>query len=287
MDECAEETMTLAAPKKQKSALKSEDPWQVGYAHLQETYALIQGSPDGEDFQEKAKNALSKADLAIEVFSSIPYPGGTASAHLARASIYTQLADAEEDPLKKAGGVDRALTSCLAAQEALNAEGVQHGQLFDVYSSVSLLLLRLREMIKDDDYQEGLDQLIKANSTLLGEVVAEDIKLRGEGDSLLFTAHMVGALAEIEEDEEQKKDFLITKSFLALQAGHWLETISDPDLIVQALETYQAAWDQIEGENKSSQELRTDPLNCPRCGTMYSPGSIFCSECGASLKEGK
>lgn len=279
--------MLETAQKRLEAASKEKDPWELGYAHLEVTYALLQRSTEPLEFQEDARQALSQADLAIESFSEIPFPGGIASAHLARASIYTELADGEEDELKKVAGVDRALTSCLAAQDALNTEGVHNGQLFDIYSSVSVLFLLMRGMIKDEEFQEQFDQLIAANSTLLGEVVAEDIKLRDEGDSILFTAQMLGAMAEIEEDEEEKKDILRTQSLLALQAGQWLETSSDSGLINQALELCQEAWAKIEPGETPAPELKEDQGNCPQCGSTNAPDAKFCSECGTKLKGGE
>jgi len=277
--------MLEAAQKRLIAATKKGDPWELGYAHLEVSYALLQRSTEWLEYKEDAKNALSQADQAIESFNSIPFPGGIASAHLARASIYTQLADGEGDQLKKIGGVDRALTSCLAAQDALNTEGVHHGQRFDIYSSVSVLLILLRGMIMDEEFQEQFDQLITANSTLLGKVVAEDIKLRDEGGSMLFTAQMLGALAEIEEDEEEKKDIIRTQSMVALQAGQWLETSSDSGLINQALELSQDAWAKIEPGGTPSPKLKKDHHSCPQCGSDNKPGAKYCSECGTSLKE--
>jgi len=279
--------MLKAAQNRLKAATKEGDPWELGYAHLEVSYALLQSSTEPLEFQKDSKQALSQADLAIESFSEIPYPGGIASAHLARASIYTELAGGEEDELKKVAGVDRALTSCLAAQDALNAEGVHNGQLFDIYSSVSVLFLLLRGMINDEEFQKQFDQLIAANSTLLGKVVAEDVKLRDEGDSMLFTAQMLGALAEIEEDQEEKKDILMTQSLLALQAANWLETASDPDLINQALELSQDALAKIELGETPTPKLKKDHHSCPQCGSDNKPGAKFCSECGTKIKGGK
>ena len=279
--------MLEAAQKRLKTASKGKDPWELGYAHLEVCDALIQRSTDWLEFKEDTKGALSQADLAIDSFSSIPFPGGIASAHLARASIYTLMADGEEDQLKKAAGVDRAFTSCLAAQDASNAEGVNTGQIFDIYSSVNVLLLQIREMIDDKEFQEGLDELIAATSTLLGETVAEDIKMRDEGGSMLFTAQMLGALAELEEDEEEKKDILETQAILALQASQWLESTSDSTQLNQALEVSKEAWSDLEPGEDLTSESKIDRHICPQCKYTNPPGAKFCSECGSKLKGGK
>ncbi|GAF84866.1 unnamed protein product, partial [marine sediment metagenome] len=246
--------MLEAAQKRLKAASKEKDPWELGYAHLEVCYALLHRSTEPLDFRKDSKKALSQADQAIETFTGIPFPGGIASAHLARASIYTLMADGEEDQLKKAAGVDRAFTSCLAAQDALNAEGVNTGQIFDIYSSVNVLLLQIREMIDDKEFQEGLDELIAATSTLLGETVAEDIKMRDEGESMLVTAQLLGALAEIEDDEEERRELLSAQSLVALQAASWLETTSDPDLIDQVWEEFQKVSAKLEGSAESIPE---------------------------------
>jgi len=109
--------------------------------------------------------------------------------------------------------------------------------------------------------------------------------LRDEGGSMLFTAQMLGALAEIEEDEEEKKDIIRTQSMVALQAGQWLETSSDSGLINQALELSQDAWAKIEPGGTPSPKLKKDHHSCPQCGSDNKPGAKYCSECGTSLKE--
>ena len=279
--------MLDTAQKRLKAAAKGKDLWELGYAHLEVCNALLQGSTEWPDFQKDAKEALSQADQAIDSFSDIPFPGGIASAHLARASIYTELAQKEEDPLKKVAGVDRAITSCLTAQEVLKAEGVNAGQIFDIYSSVSILYLQMREMIDDKEFQEGLDQLISAIGSLLGETVAEDIKIQEEGGSMLFTAQLLGALADLEEDEEEKKDILETQAMLALQAGKWLKDSSNPELIAQALEIHQRAQYELESGVKPKQGSKDEPSTCTQCKTVKPPDAKFCSECGTKLKGGK
>jgi len=276
--------MLEAAQKRLKTASKGKDPWELGYAHLEVCYALLQRSTEWLEFQEDAKEALNQADLAIDIFSGIPFPGGIASAHLARASIYTLLAQGEEDQLKKVAEVDRAFTSCLAAQDALNTEGVNAGQIFDIYSSVNVLFLQIREMIDDKEFQKGLDELIGATSTLLGETVAEDIKIREEGGSMLFTAQVLGALANLEEDEEEKKDILETQAILAFQASQWLESTSDFTQINKALEVSQEAWSALEPKTPESDN---DHQLCSQCKNENPPGAKFCSDCGAKLKGGK
>ena len=282
----SEDMMVEAAQKRLKTDLKKGDAWEMGWAHLDLAYALFQHSTDWLEFTEDSKEALSQADLAIESFSGIPYPAGIASGHLARASIYTQLID-EQDELKTAAGVDRALTACLAAQGAVDGEGVHAGQIFDIYSSVNVLLLMLRGMIENQEFQDQLDGLINANSVLMGEIVAEDVKMRAEGGALLLGADLMGLLAEIEENEGEKKDILKTGSMLALQAARWFVSSSDPDLLNQALEKYQDASSKLEEKSDPKPGGKEGLGHCPNCGKTNSETAKFCDECGSPLKEKK
>jgi hypothetical protein len=268
------------------SALQDGNDWEVGYAHLEVAQALLRESADWQAFQEDAQQALSQADQALEVFSGISHPGGIASALLAQASIYTKLADGEEEPLKKVDIVEQALSACRAAQSALNAEGVNNGQIFDIFSSTSVLLLMLRGMIDHLEYQEQVDELITSTSTALGEIVAQDFQLREEGDSILLTAQILGTLAELEEDQGEREELQALQGLLALQAGHWLEDTSDPDLIEQAVKTYQTAWAELEGEKPPTLDSRENDLICTQCGSTSPSEANFCNQCGASLKEG-
>jgi len=181
--------------------------------------------------------------------------------------------------------VDRALTSCLAAQDVLKAEGVNTGQIFDINSSISILYLQMRDMIDDKEFQEGLDQLISATGSLLGETAAEDIKIREEGDAILLAAQLMGMMAELEEDQKEREELLATQGMLALQAGKWLETSSDSKLINQALELSQDAWAKLELGETPTPKLKKDHHSCPQCESDNKPGAKYCSECGTSLKE--
>jgi len=276
--------MLETAQKKLKSALKKGDPWETGWAHLEVAHAIFQRSTDWPDFQEDSKEALSQADQAITAFTDIPFPGGIAEGHLARASIFTLLADGEEDELKKAGWVDRALIACLAAQDTLNTKAVHNGQIFDIFSSVSVLLIRLRGMIDQQEFQDHMDELITANGSLLGELVAADITIQDEGKAMLLTAEMLGALAELEEDPEQQREILETISMLALAAGQWVETASDPELMNQALKLHQQTQDKLGLGGEPIKEFMDEPLPCPKCKNTNPPGAKFCIECGSQLR---
>ena len=245
--------MLESAQNRLKNAEKKGDPWEIGYEHLEVVYALIHRSSDWKEIKKDCKEALSQADQAIEVFSSIPHPGGIASTQLARGSIYIQLAEGEKDDLKKIANLDLALAACLTAQEALNAEGVNTGQIFDIYSSISVLLLMMRDLIDDQEFQDQLDELIQANSQLLGEAVAEDIKARAEGNATLYSAQMIGVLADLEEDQAEKEDLQAIQGLLAVQASHLLDGAGDNELIDQARKVYRQAWSDIE-ETSSKKE---------------------------------
>ena len=138
-------------------------------------------------------------------------------------------------------------------------------------------------MIDDKEFQKGLDKQIEETSSLLGETVAEDIKTREEGGSMLFTAQMLGVLAELEGDEEEKKDTLETQAILALYASQWLESTSDSTQLDKALEISQEAWSALEPRTPESEK---DQQLCSQCKTENPPGAKFCNECGAPQKMG-
>jgi hypothetical protein len=238
--------MLERAQKRLAAAKKAKDPWELGYAHLEVSNALLEESSQPEDLEENIQGALFQVDQALASFSSIPHPGGIANAHLAMASIYTQLAAGEEDPQQKITIVEQALNACREAQSALDAEGIHSEQVFDIYSSVSALYLVLRGMIDHKEFQEQMDQLITATSTAMGEIVAHEFQTREEGDAILLAAQLLGLMAEMEEDPVEREELLATQGMLALQAGHWIEQTSDLDLIEQAIKTYQDAWAELD-----------------------------------------
>jgi hypothetical protein len=272
--------MLETAQNRLTTAEKDGNDWEVGYAHLDVAQSLLREFKDWKTFQENAQEGLSQADQAVAVFRDISHSGGIASAHLIRASIYTRLADGEEDQGNKAERVEQALNACQAAQGALDPEKDHAGKIFDVLSSINLLYLALRETFNHQEYQSLMDQLIAANSTALGQVIAEDLTMREEGDATLLTAQLLGALAKIEEDQDEREELLENAGLLALQAGLWLESASDLELIEEALNTYQNSRTELEGNPEA------DPQSCPQCGTINPAGAKFCNQCGSPLKEG-
>lgn len=266
------------------AAKKAKDPLEMGYAHLEVSNALLEESSEPQEFEENTQGALFQVDQALTSFSSIPYPGGIANAHLAQASIYTQLAAREEDPQIKITIVEQALNACQSAQSALNAEGIDSEQVFDIYSSVSVLYLVLRGMIDHKEFRELMDQLITTTSTALGEITAHEFQIREEGDAILLAAQLMGMMAELEEDQEEKKDILETQAMLALQAGHWLKDSSDPELIAKALEIHQRAQNELDSSVKPKPGSKSEPSTCPQCQHNNPPEAKFCSECGTQLK---
>ncbi|MGB2964411.1 MAG: zinc ribbon domain-containing protein [Anaerolineales bacterium] len=269
------------------AAKKGGNSRAIGEAYLDVAFALYQRSPEWQAFQEDSPQALTQINQAIETFTSIPFPDGIARAHLARAAIFTNLAEGEENGQRKVEDVEQALDACLAAQEALEVEGVHTGEVFDIYSSISVLLLQLRELSDKKEYQKQFEDLIAANSRVLGEIVSVDLELRNEGESMLVTAQLLGALAAIEEEEEERAEILTAQSLVALQAATWLETTSDPDLLDQAWEEFQQASAKLEGSAESVPETQNEPGKCPDCGNPNPAAAKFCSECGAQLQGGK
>jgi len=237
--------MLETAQQRLAAAQKARDPLEIGYAHLEISNALIEGSPGPQKLKENTREAFYQIDQALASFSNIPYPGGIANAHLAQASIYTQLAAGEADPQTKIANVEQALSACQSAQSALNAEGIHSEQVFDIYSSVSSLYLVLRGMIDNKEFQELIDQLITSTSTALGEITAHEFQIREEGDAILLAAQLMGVMAELEEDQEEREELLVTQGMLALQAGNWIEETSDLDLIEQSIRTFQEAWSEL------------------------------------------
>jgi len=269
------------------AAKKGGNPRVIGEAYLDVAYALYRRSPDWPAFQEDAQGALSQIDQAMSTFAAIPFPDGIARAHLACAAIFINLAEGEEDSGNKVEDVVRALDACLAAQEALKFDGVNSGEIFDIYYTVSGLLLQLRELSDHEEYRTQLEELIEANSTILGEVAAIDLQLRDEAGSMLATAQLLGALAEIEEDEKEREELLTAQSMVAYQAAVWLETTSDPELKDQVWEEFQQADTKLEVSAGAKPETPDRPGKCPACGNPTLVAAKFCAECGAQLRGGK
>lgn len=270
--------MVESAKSRLAAAEKKGNPWEEGYSLLEAADALLQNVPDPAGFQVNAKIALLDVDQAIEAFSSIPFPGGIANAHLAQASIYTQLAEFEQEAEKKAARVDQAFTACLAAQDVLENEGVDYRQIFDVYSLVNLLLLRIRELIQETEFQEHLEDLIQANGSMIGEIIAENIQMRDEGGSMLLAAQMLELMAELEDDSSEKEEILETAGMLALQAGRWLDGTGDDIQIERALEMSQRT--RVALDKGINQKI------CSQCGSDNPTHAKFCNQCGSPLEEG-
>ena len=269
------------ASKELDVALRSGDPWAIGSAQLDVCFAQLEGE-SRESEQVAHTVALSYADQVLDTFGSIPFPGGMALAHLAKATIFTDMARMEDDELRRAEAVERALDACLDAQSALEAEGVHAGQAFDIYASVAAVLLQLRSLIDEAAYQEAIDDLIEQNARALGEIVADDIQLREEGSAMLFTAGVLGALADLEDDEQERMEILAAQEGLALQAERWLEPTSDLTLLERAQEVAAYARTEHDAVESKEPELGSEK-NCHQCGFHNPPEKRFCTQCGSPL----
>jgi hypothetical protein len=276
--------MLPAAEAKLVGAREGGDLWALGDAQMDVAFALLRNDENGEGASASWERALSQAGEAVETFGAIPFPGGVAMAHLARATILAQMAKEEDEEANRADLVDAALTACLEAQVALEAGGVHAAQAFDIYSSVGGVLLQLRSLIDDDGFHEVLDPLIEANGAVIGRIVAEDVKLRDEGASMLLTAQLLGALAGIEEDPGEREKTRTAQGMLALQAAAWLETTSDLDLLERAHTVYRKAWHELEANGEGLPGNKGETQICRQCGQRNPANANFCLQCGTQLQ---
>ena len=141
----------------------------------------------------------------------------------------------------------------------------------NLFSLMVETLIKIRDLFDDPGQRAELDRLIQGLSAQFGEHLARDLFRREGGADQLFTAQVLFSLTDLEDDPQTRQEMLAASQELALEAyDQWrassVEGLTPAVSLLQALHARQVSV-------------------CPQCGAQSPPGTPFCSQCGARLRE--
>lgn len=269
-----------------EDAEREGDGKRIGDAHLVIVDTLAKNIDDiasAEEKQKRYRQMLEHTDMALRHYESLETPWRMTNTLLMKASILAEMAWDEESEETRFEDVRQALEHCEQALTVLNEAEALHFELSGIaYANAVTILLRIRPLLKVEEAQQALNELIKGCSGLMGECFAWDIQHRAEGNDLLFMARVLGTLVEVEKDPQERLETVRAELETALEAVDRLRHTSDLDLVREAYALVQETRDQMRTLEKARVD-QAKSLQCPTCGAFNPPGSRFCNQCGTPL----
>jgi len=158
-------------------------------------------SSQKKDIQAVLEGAVERCGKASDFFLSQEQPWLAAWVDLKEASLLCELADG----MKAKGRVAQAQIALALVMEVMEkAPGFPPSLDLTarLHTDMIVPLFQIRALFEKQDQLEAMDDLIRAVAENLGEAQAMDLLYRRETADLDFTAGVLDALIEVEEDTE-------------------------------------------------------------------------------------
>lgn len=258
----------------------------IGNAHLAVVSALgemIEGAESAEQMRRLYRQMIEHTDEALKAYEGLGRPWRLSEAHLVKAAILADMAEDEEGDEGRLTHVGQSVYHCHQASTILDeADEFRYLILVDWHATAVAILLKLKTLVEGDGAQRALDGMIEAYSEILGASLAWDIRQRGEGNDLLFMARVLGTLAEVEEDSQERLEVVKSQLESAWGAAEYLRHTSDLGLAREAYALVEEASSQL-SDLEAPIALQSQRPTCSICGHLNAPGKKFCTRCGAPL----
>ncbi len=204
---------------------------------LKPAYSILERISDqlesaGEDqqkLQSVLENSLTTYDQARVIFLEENQPWLAAWVDLQKSLLHCKLAEGANF-MGRSVQAHTALALVKGILDDLPAFPPNLDLTAKIYLTLIEVLFRIRSLFEKEDQLEALDTLIKGLAENLGGSMALDLSLRAEANDLKFTAGILEALADLEEDPQIKKGILETSQVLSDQAAVNLLISSPLDL---------------------------------------------------------
>lgn len=224
-----------------KAAHEGQDPLAIGRAHLGMVAALGQLA---EEKPAALTQANQQADLALEQLKGVKAPWDLSQAHLAKATVTTDLAAATQNPAYRHNWAFHALDHCQRAVETLyQGELPPHQVSQGLLAAVVALLIRLRSLIEVPEAAQAVDQLLDGLGEMLGQALGWEHRHQSEGADLLTMAQAFRSFAQGETDPAGQLLQFRAQRVAAGEAAGRLRLTRQRELARQA----QALFDQADG----------------------------------------
>lgn len=228
-----------------KAAHGSRDPLAIGRAHLAVVAALAQ---EVEDNPAALNEANRQADLALQQLQNLEAPWELSQAHLAKATVTTDLAAATRNPAYRHSWAFHALDHCQRAVETLyQGELPPHLVSRQLLAAVVALLVRLRSLIESPAAAQAVDRLLEGLAEMLGQALGWEIRHGNQGLDLLTLAQSFRSLAQAQKEPAGRLSHLKAQRAAAGEAVRRLRLTRQREPARQAQALYDEADARLRG----------------------------------------
>jgi hypothetical protein len=161
---------------------------------------LEESSPD-KDIQVVLERSIERCGQASEIFQSQDQPWLAAWVDLRKASLLCELADGKKTKARHAQA-QKALDLVMEVMEKAPDFPPSLDLTARLHITMIEILFRFRVLFEKPHQLEAIDGLIRAVAENLGEAQAMDLLYRRQTADLDFTAGVLDAMIQIEEDPE-------------------------------------------------------------------------------------
>jgi hypothetical protein len=216
-----------ASNQKKRNFLPELEP---AYSILEKISDQLESAGENQQkLQAALENSLTSFDQAKVIFLAENQPWLAAWVDLKKAALHCDLAEGA-NYLGRGVQVHTAMELINKTLTAIPDLPADLDLAAKLYITMIETLYQVRALFDKPDQLQALDDLISGVAENLGESIALDLSLRTEANDLKFTAGILEALADLEEDPEIKKDMLETSQDLERQAAGNLAISSPLDL---------------------------------------------------------
>jgi hypothetical protein len=258
----------------------------IGQAHMGVVSVLEEMLESAGDFRAARRlygQMLEHVDETLRAYEGQAPAWRVAQIRLLKAAVLVEMARREGDPEERASQVGGAIDHCHLATNGLRESSeTRHLVLADWHLPVVAILLQLRDLV-DEEAQQALDGMIESYSEILGESLTSDLQQQKAGRDFLFSAYVLAALADLEDDPRNRLETMKSQMAGALEAAETLRHSSDLELAHEAYALVAETSAGLANLTAVGQD-RDRRLACSACGTESSPGKRFCTRCGVRLE---
>ena len=253
---------------------------QMGDAYMESVATLEMKIRQAESLEERQQLRHQATDYLDSALQAYRRPTDLARAHLAKAVLLADVAREEAGELERLERVGQIFDHCQQALSIVHhSDQVSYQTLTGAHATAAGLLFGAREMVKDERTRQALDRMIWAHGEMFGESLAWDIRHQMQGNDLLFTTRVLGALEEFEEDPTERRELAQSQATSAATAAWILGRTANPGEARQAAELARQATERVAALNRAASQ----PPACHTCGSVNAPAHSFCIRCGMPL----
>jgi hypothetical protein len=152
-----------------------------------------------KEIQAVREGAIERYAKASEFFLSHNQPWLAARVKIMKASLLVEMANGKKAKTRLEGA-QTALALVMEVLEKAPDLPPSLDQSVKLQIAAIESLFRIRGLFEEPEQQEGIDELIRAVAETMGEALSMDLLYRREIADLNFTAGILDAMIEVEED---------------------------------------------------------------------------------------